>query len=92
MKSQYGYHLIEVEGRKPARQVPFEEAKAEAQQMAERDRQGEVWEQLMDGLKKEIPFELAKPAPSDAPKPQAAPAPAKGAEAPKPAPAKGGAH
>ena len=92
VKSQYGYHLIEVEGRKPARQVPFEEAKAEAQQMAERDRQGEVWEQLMDGLKKEIPFELAKPAPSDAPKPQAAPAPAKGAEAPKPAPAQGGAH
>lgn len=92
VKSQYGYHLIKVEGRKPARQVPFEEAKAEAQQMAERDRQGEVWEQLMEGLKKEIPFELAKPAPSDAPKPQAAPAPAKGAEAPKPAPAQGGAH
>jgi parvulin-like peptidyl-prolyl isomerase len=88
VKSQYGYHLIKVEDRKPARQVPFEEAKAEAQQMAERDRQGEVWEQLMDGLKKEIPFELDKPAPSDAPKP----APAKGAEAPKPAPAKGGAH
>ena len=92
VKSQYGYHLIEVEGRKPARQVPFEEAKTEAQQMAERDRQGEVWEQLMDGLKKEIPFELAKPAPSDAPKPQPAPAPTKGAEAPKPAPAQGGAH
>lgn len=93
VKSQYGYHLIKVEGRKPARQVPFEEAKGEAQQLAERDRQTEVWEQLMDGLKKEIPFELAKPAPSDAPKAQpAAAAPAKGAEAPKPAPAQGGAH
>lgn len=89
VKSQYGYHLIEVEGRKPARQIPFEEAKAEAQQLAERDRQGEVWDQLMDGLKKEIPFELAKPAPSDEAKAKAA-APA--AEAPKPAPAKGGAH
>jgi parvulin-like peptidyl-prolyl isomerase len=86
VKSQYGYHLIKVEARKPARQIPFEEAKAEAQQLAERDRQGEVWDQLMDGLKKEIPFELAKPAPSDAAKP----APTE----PKPAaePAKGGAH
>lgn len=86
VKSQYGYHLIKVEGRKPARQIPFEEAKAEAQQLAERDRQGEVWDQLMDGLKKEIPFELAKPAPSDAAKP--APAEAK----PAAEPAKGGAH
>ena len=86
VKSQYGYHLIKVEGRKPARQIPFEEAKAEAQQLAERDRQGEVWDQLMDGLKKEIPFELAKPAPSDAAKP--APTEAK----PAAEPAKGGAH
>lgn len=86
VKSQYGYHLIKVEGRKPARQVPFEEAKGEAQQLAERDRQGEVWEQLMAGLKKEIPFELAKPAPSDVAKP--APAEAK----PAAEPAKGGAH
>ena len=86
VKSQYGYHLIKVEDRKPARQIPFEEAKAEAQQLAERDRQGEVWDQLMDGLKKEIPFELAKPAPSDAAKP--APAQAK----PAAEPAKGGAH
>ena len=86
VKSQYGYHLIKVEGRKPARQVPFEEAKAEAQQLAERDRQGEVWDQLMDGLKKEIPFELAKPAPSDEAKAKPS------APAAKPASGKGGAH
>jgi hypothetical protein len=56
----------------------------------------------MDGLKKEIPFELAKPAPSDLAKVKAVvePAPAKAtepeapkAEAPKAsAPVKGGAH
>jgi parvulin-like peptidyl-prolyl isomerase len=105
VKTQFGYHLIKVESRKPARVVPFEEAKAEAEQLAQRDRQAEVWEKLMDGLKKEIPFELAKPAPSDAPKakPAATSAPAKTAapdaskpaapEAPKAeAPAKGGAH
>jgi parvulin-like peptidyl-prolyl isomerase len=102
VKTQFGYHLIKVEDRKPARLVPFEEAKAEAEQLAQRDRQAEVWDQLMDGLKKEIPFELTKPAPSDLAKAKAAvePAPAKAtepaapkAEAPKAsAPAKGGAH
>jgi len=91
VKTQFGYHLLKVEGRKPARVVPFEEAKAEAEQQAQRDRQAEVWDRLMDGLKKEIPFELAKPAPSDAPKAKPA-APAAPAEAPKAAPAKGGAH
>ena len=93
VKSQFGYHLIEVEGRKPAEVVPFEQAKAEAQQLAQRDRQAEVWDQLMDGLKKEIPFELAKPAPSDAPQAKPEPAPTKPAPAQAPAaPAKGGAH
>ncbi len=90
VKTRYGYHLIKVEGRKAARTIPFEEAKAEAQQQALREKQGQVWEQLMDRLKKEIPFELASPAPSDAPKakPQA---PKPQAEAPK-APAQGGAR
>ncbi len=88
VKSQYGYHLIKVEGRKPARIIPFEEAKAQAQQMATREKQEQVWDHLMATLKKEIPFELTTPAPSDEAK--AHPAPAKPA-APK-APAKGGAH
>lgn len=93
VKTQFGYHLLKVEARKPARVVPFEEAKAEAGQLAQRDRQTEIWEQLMDGLKKEIPFELAKPAPSDAPKVKPAAHPVPAPEAPKAAaPVKGGAH
>ncbi|HEY3269739.1 MAG TPA: peptidylprolyl isomerase [Geothrix sp.] len=85
VKTQFGYHLIKVESRKPARDVPFEEAKTVAEQGAQRERQAAVWNELMDGLRKEIPFELVKPAPTEA-----APAP-KAPEAPKPAEApKGG--
>ena len=91
MKTQYGYHLMKVEDRKPSRQLPFEEAKAQAEKGAQQERQMEVWNGLMDGLRKEIPFELVKPA---APKVAApAPAPAPAPEAPKPAAApKGGAN
>jgi len=66
VKTQFGYHLVKVESRKPARQVPFEEAKAAAEKQAQQDRQMQVWNELMDGLRKEIPYELVKPA---APKP-----------------------
>jgi parvulin-like peptidyl-prolyl isomerase len=69
VKTQYGYHLIKVESRKPARQVPFEEAKQPAEKMAQQERQAEVWNELMDGLRKEIPFELTKPVGQKAPEP-----------------------
>lgn len=77
VKTQFGYHLIKVESRKPARDVPFEEAKATAERMAQQERQMTVWNELMDGLRKEIPFEMVKP---EAPK---APAAAKPAAAPQ---------
>ncbi|MDP1831198.1 MAG: peptidylprolyl isomerase [Geothrix sp.] len=77
VKTQFGYHLVQVEGRKPARQVPFEEAKGPAEKMAQQERQASVWNELMDGLRKEIPFELMKPAPM--------PAPAAALKAPEPA-------
>jgi peptidyl-prolyl cis-trans isomerase C len=93
VKTQYGYHLMKVENRKPSRLVPFEEAKQEAERRTQQERQTAVWNELMDGLRKEIPFELAKPAP--APKlaepvkaePVKAAEPAKASEA-----AKGGAQ
>ncbi|GLH67241.1 peptidylprolyl isomerase [Geothrix edaphica] len=75
VKTQFGYHLIKVESRKAARQVPFEEAKSVAEQGAQRERQATVWDDLMQGLRKEIPFELTKPAPTDAPAPKAPAAP-----------------
>jgi peptidyl-prolyl cis-trans isomerase C len=76
VKTQFGYHLIKVESRKAARQVPFEEAKSVAEQGAQRERQATVWDDLMQGLRKEIPFELTKPAPTDTPAPKAPAAPA----------------
>jgi len=82
VKTSYGYHLIKVENRKPARLVPFEEAKQEAEKGTQMERQTAVWNELMDGLRKEIPFEVVK---SAAPKPAALvkPAEAPKAEAPK---------
>ena len=61
VKTQFGYHLMKVEGRKPSRQVPFEEAKEAAEKQAHQERQVQVWNELMDSLRKEIPFELVKP-------------------------------
>jgi peptidyl-prolyl cis-trans isomerase C len=96
VKTMYGYHLIKVEGRKPARQVPFEEAKGAAEKLAQQDRQAKVWNELMDGLRKEIPFKLMLPA--AAPAQVQAPVPAPVPEAPKvepakaPEPVKGGAQ
>ena len=82
VKTQFGYHLVKVEERKPARQIPFEEAKGPAEKMAQQERQVTVWNDLMDGLRKEISFELVKPAPAP-----------RAPEAPKVAdPVKGGAQ
>jgi parvulin-like peptidyl-prolyl isomerase len=79
VKTQFGYHLVKVEGRKPARQVPFEEAKGPAEKMAQQERQVSVWNELMAGLRKDIPFEVMKPAPIPAavPVPPKAPEPTK---------------
>ena len=88
VKTSYVYHLIKVVSRKPAREVPFEEAKGHAEKLAQQERQGIVWNELMDDLRKGISFELIKPAP--APK---TPEPAKSPEASKaPVATKGGAE
>ena len=86
VKTSFGYHLVKVESRKPARQVGFEEAKEAAEKMAQQDRQAQVWNELLEDLRKEIPFELVKPAPAAAPKAAQAP------EAPTPEAPKGGAN
>lgn len=73
VKTQFGYHLVKVEGRKASHQQSFDEAKAQVEQFARRDRQAAVWEELMEGLRKEIPFELVKaPAPKAPETPQVA--------------------
>lgn len=80
VKTTFGYHLVKVEGRKPSRLVPFEEAKQAVEQAARRDRQVTVWNELMAGLEKEIPFELVHPSPSSKKAPKPAPAPTGGAQ------------
>ncbi|MBP1773341.1 MAG: hypothetical protein H6P99_2504 [Holophagaceae bacterium] len=100
VKTQYGYHLVKVEERKPSRQLTFEEAKTSVERLAQQERQVAIWNELMDSLRKEIPFELLKPAaPKAAPMPVAAPPKAPEAKAPeakapeaKPADTKGGAQ
>jgi peptidyl-prolyl cis-trans isomerase C len=88
VKTMYGYHLVKVEARKPGRQVPFTEAKEPAEKMAQQERQVSVWTELMDDLRKEIPFELVKPAPAPkAPESVKTPEPAKSSDT-----AKGGAQ
>jgi parvulin-like peptidyl-prolyl isomerase len=88
VKTSYGYHLIKVEGRKHAREIPFEEAKGHAEKLAQQERQGLVWNELMDNLRKEISFELIKPASAPV-----TPEPARSPEAPKaPAATPGGAE
>jgi peptidyl-prolyl cis-trans isomerase C len=82
VKTMYGYHLVKVEGRKPSRQIPFEEGKQTAEKMAQQDRQAQVWQELMDSLRKEIPFELVNNKPAPASK-VAAPAQAEPAKSPE---------
>lgn len=60
VKTKFGYHLVKVESRKPTHQLTFEEAKASVDQMVKRERQNAVWDELMDGLRKEIPYEIVK--------------------------------
>ncbi|HJU83288.1 MAG TPA: peptidyl-prolyl cis-trans isomerase [Holophagaceae bacterium] len=87
IKTQFGYHLVKVEGRKPGRQIPFEEAKDKARQGAQQARQEQVWGDLMAELKKDFAVEILPPAPKAAAPRVVAPAPGKAAPAIKVVPA-----
>ncbi len=91
VKSQLGYHIIRLEGAKPAAHVPFEEVKDFIKQKIAQEKQKELLEKYVDGLKKaakitinedllkdEKPQEKApaEAKPEAAGKPEAAPAPA----------------
>lgn len=56
VKTSYGYHLIQVEGRKPAELQPFEKAKDQAHQLALAAKQEQVMADYMAGIKKELGF------------------------------------
>jgi hypothetical protein len=81
VKTQFGFHLIEVTAKKAkGTQRPFEEVSKEIPALAQPERQEKVWNEYLDGIKKEIPFVYYAIPVSDASAP-ATPA----ATAPKPA-------
>lgn len=85
VKTQFGYHLIEVTAKSPKGTLkPMESVKGEIQKTIGPERQEKVWNAYLDRLKKEIPFEYygesktsaataevpAKPAPKAATEPK----------------------
>lgn len=79
VRTAFGYHLIQVEKILPGDQMGWDQAKDQAKQKATEARREEVWNGFIDGIKKEVPFEM-NPAPGKA---------AKAAKAAKPAAKKG---
>ncbi len=59
VKTQFGYHLIEVTAKSPKGTVkPLESVKADIQKILGPERQEQVWNEYLDGIKKEIPYEF----------------------------------
>ena len=56
VKSQFGYHIIQVEKITPSTLPSFEDSKDKAQQLAAQERQEQVMKAFVESLKKEIPF------------------------------------
>ncbi len=58
VKTQFGYHLVEVTAKAPKGTLkPFESVSKDIQQMTQSERQEKVWTEYLDGIKKEIPFD-----------------------------------
>lgn len=59
VKTQFGYHIVEVTAKAPKGTLkPFESVSKDIPQMAQAERQEKVWNEYLDGIKKEIPFEV----------------------------------
>lgn len=93
VKTQFGYHLIEVTAKTPkGTPRPLDSVKGEIQKVLGPERQEQVWNAYLDGIKKEVPFEyfgeskaseVKEAAPKEAAEPAKPKAPAKKAAAPK---------
>lgn len=72
VRTDYGFHVIQVESRKDPETQAFDQVKEQAQQMAQAALQESVLQAYLDGLKKEIPYRVgeAVAAPAPALKPQ----------------------
>ena len=76
VKSMFGFHLIQVESRNEGEDPGFDKVKEQVKQRASGEAQEKAWKDMIDGIKKEIPFvasiepskATAKPAGKEAPK------------------------
>lgn len=97
VRTQFGWHIIKVTDKKPARIVPFDEAKSEIEQYLKQQDKETAVKSLLDKLQSEAKIEINLPKPAEPADDQpmilpgggAAPAPdaAPDAAAPAPAPA-----
>jgi parvulin-like peptidyl-prolyl isomerase len=97
VKTQFGYHIVEVTAKTPKGTLkPFESVSKDIPQMEKGERQEKVWNEYLDGIKKEVPYQYfgesqaglkeaapAKAAPKDAAGTAKPKTPAKKAAAPK---------
>ena len=59
VKTQFGYHIVEVTAKAPKGALkPFETVAKDIPQMAQAERQEKVWNEYLDGIKKVIPYEV----------------------------------
>lgn len=72
VRTDFGFHVIQVENRKDPETQPFDQVKEQAQQMAQMALQESVLQAYLEGLKKEIPYRVgeATQTPAQAPKAQ----------------------
>lgn len=71
VRTDYGFHVIQVENRKEPETLPFEQVKEQAQQAAQTALQESVLQAYLEGLKKEIPYRVGEAAKVPAPAPKA---------------------
>ena len=62
VKTAWGYYFVQVEAHHPPRLKTFEEAKTEARTKASEERTAQVMKGFIDGLKKDLPYEVLIPA------------------------------
>ena len=61
MKTQFGWHIIKLEGRVPASTIPFEDVKAQITQELQNTRTSERIRARVDELKKSYKVEILEP-------------------------------
>ena len=78
VKTNFGYHIIKVTGKRPAGYAPFDEVKDQIKAAILPSKQQEVFQKVKTDLKKDAKIEIkdpafkkdeTKPAPADAAKP-----------------------